>query len=62
MSPAFYLLRYRLNAKNGQWREALNDWYSAMELRETLVEYIESHVREFLSAEQYDLALELAGG
>lgn len=56
---SFFLLRYRLNAKNGHWREALNDWYSALEFRESLAEYSEFTMREFLWAEQYDLALEL---
>lgn len=56
---SFYVLRYRLNAKNGLWREALDDWCAAMELQRSLVEYIEPTLRELLAAEQYDLALEL---
>lgn len=56
---SFYVLRYRLNAKKGLWREALDDWYSATELQESLVEYIEPTLRELLAAEQYDLALDL---
>ena len=59
LAASYVLLRYRLNSQLGRWREALDDWYSAMELSEELEQFAEMTVRELLAAEQYDLALEL---
>ena len=59
LAASYVLLRYRLNSKLGRWREALDDWYGAMELSEELEQFAEMTVRELLAAEQYDLALEL---
>ena len=59
LAASFLLLRYRLNTKLGRWRDALDDWYDAMDVSEELEDYAESTMREFLAAGQYDLALEL---
>ncbi|MCB0250821.1 MAG: hypothetical protein KDI07_19760 [Anaerolineae bacterium] len=59
LAASYVLLRYRLNSQLGRWREALDDWYGAMELSEELEQFAEMTVRELLAAEQYDLALEL---
>ena len=55
----FYFLRHILNLKHGHWRQALDDWYEAVEYREELEEFAERIVRDLLGAEQFDLALEL---
>ena len=59
LAASYVLLRYRLNSQLGRWREALDDWYGAMELSEELEQFAEMTVRELLAAEQYDLTLEL---
>ena len=59
LAASYVLLCYRLNSQLGRWREALDDWYGAMELSEELEQFAEMTVRELLAAEQYDLALEL---
>lgn len=56
---AYYMLRCSLHMDRGQWREAVDDWFEALNFAPNESRITEWLVRQLLEDQEYDLALKV---